>query len=138
MIRRPPRSTLFPYTTLFRSHQGPGAARRDAELRDRPNFQNARSRQLFDGVFALRLRTQRTGGKSDRGPQSRPRGSAGRRRGLSVLVRVVTPFASLFAALRRGGLDRVLLRNAGPTQTVIPALRTRLKGKGFAFLVLHG
>src|SRR3712207_7886669 len=28
MIRRPPRSTLFPYTTLFRS-----AARRDAALR---------------------------------------------------------------------------------------------------------
>src|SRR5258708_14841127 len=27
MIRRPPRSTLFPYTTLFRSHfDGPGAA----------------------------------------------------------------------------------------------------------------
>src|SRR5438270_2314650 len=25
MIRRPPRSTLFPYTTLFRSHAGPGA-----------------------------------------------------------------------------------------------------------------
>src|SRR2546422_1534313 len=25
MIRRPPRSTLFPYTTLFRSHEG-GAA----------------------------------------------------------------------------------------------------------------
>src|SRR2546430_11321858 len=24
MIRRPPRSTLFPYTTLFRSHDGPG------------------------------------------------------------------------------------------------------------------
>src|SRR3712207_8184455 len=24
MIRRPPRSTLFPYTTLFRSHYGPG------------------------------------------------------------------------------------------------------------------
>jgi len=22
MIRRPPRSTLFPYTTLFRSHKG--------------------------------------------------------------------------------------------------------------------
>src|SRR3712207_9440444 len=32
MIRRPPRSTLFPYTTLFRSHpRGPGVlpARRD-------------------------------------------------------------------------------------------------------------
>src|SRR3989449_7732607 len=24
MIRRPPRSTLFPYTTLFRSHYRPG------------------------------------------------------------------------------------------------------------------
>src|SRR2546425_4973004 len=27
MIRRPPRSTLFPYTTLFRSHQGEHGAR---------------------------------------------------------------------------------------------------------------
>src|SRR3712207_6302712 len=31
MIRRPPRSTLFPYTTLFRSHQG-------KELRPPTNF----------------------------------------------------------------------------------------------------
>src|SRR5256885_3842600 len=28
MIRRPPRSTLFPYTTLFRSCQQPGTAQR--------------------------------------------------------------------------------------------------------------
>src|SRR2546425_4755399 len=28
MIRRPPRSTLFPYTTLFRSRGGGGAATR--------------------------------------------------------------------------------------------------------------
>src|SRR3712207_6960906 len=27
MIRRPPRSTLFPYTTLFRSHVGRGVLR---------------------------------------------------------------------------------------------------------------
>src|SRR2546429_4463416 len=27
MIRRPPRSTLFPYTTLFRSRQEPGRPR---------------------------------------------------------------------------------------------------------------
>src|SRR2546430_7919708 len=27
MIRRPPRSTLFPYTTLFRSWRGPAAPR---------------------------------------------------------------------------------------------------------------
>src|SRR2546426_6614752 len=31
MIRRPPRSTLFPYTTLFRSHP----RRREIEERDR-------------------------------------------------------------------------------------------------------
>src|SRR3712207_7387860 len=31
MIRRPPRSTLFPYTTLFRSRGGFGQARKDAD-----------------------------------------------------------------------------------------------------------
>src|SRR2546430_9061615 len=40
MIRRPPRSTLFPYTTLFRSGSGchrAGEARRPADRRgDRP------------------------------------------------------------------------------------------------------
>src|SRR5689334_24064156 len=30
MIRRPPRSTLFPYTTLFRSSGAPRAAKRPA------------------------------------------------------------------------------------------------------------
>src|SRR3989442_6125071 len=34
MIRRPPRSTLFPYTTLFRSHPDPRVADL-GELRDR-------------------------------------------------------------------------------------------------------
>src|SRR5438309_8612324 len=29
MIRRPPRSTLFPYTTLFRSCRGPDTSRSD-------------------------------------------------------------------------------------------------------------
>src|SRR5688572_33484522 len=33
MIRRPPRSTLFPYTTLFRS-EGPGRGRADGENAD--------------------------------------------------------------------------------------------------------
>src|SRR3712207_8644292 len=32
MIRRPPRSTLFPYTTLFRSRCGPNARRRGAHV----------------------------------------------------------------------------------------------------------
>src|SRR3712207_9017905 len=33
MIRRPPRSTLFPYTTLFRSGQDPGVDVEAADLR---------------------------------------------------------------------------------------------------------
>src|SRR5690242_21167860 len=40
MIRRPPRSTLFPYTTLFRSQRGRAGHGRDApgggDLRDVP------------------------------------------------------------------------------------------------------
>src|SRR5256885_8442190 len=35
MIRRPPRSTLFPYTTLFRSTPGPRADRRATARRGR-------------------------------------------------------------------------------------------------------
>src|SRR2546430_13053164 len=34
MIRRPPRSTLFPYTTLFRSHDGSLSARARQGLRE--------------------------------------------------------------------------------------------------------
>src|SRR2546430_9005174 len=33
MIRRPPRSTLFPYTTLFRSSDGQGKAERTDKTR---------------------------------------------------------------------------------------------------------
>src|SRR2546430_8670456 len=33
MIRRPPRSTLFPYTTLFRSIAGPGERRGGLQTR---------------------------------------------------------------------------------------------------------
>src|SRR2546430_8997714 len=35
MIRRPPRSTLFPYTTLFRSPEGQGSNERRAQGRTR-------------------------------------------------------------------------------------------------------
>src|SRR2546422_4628934 len=34
MIRRPPRSTLFPYTTLFRSPARRGRGQRPVDLRD--------------------------------------------------------------------------------------------------------
>src|SRR5256885_5825796 len=43
MIRRPPRSTLFPYTTLFRS-QGAGSA--DPHSRDAPRCGAGRRRAL--------------------------------------------------------------------------------------------
>src|SRR6266496_5898645 len=36
MIRRPPRSTLFPYTTLFRPRRPPAARRRPARVSARP------------------------------------------------------------------------------------------------------
>src|SRR2546429_1325704 len=35
MIRRPPRSTLFPYTTLFRSHMNEALNLRDAQVVER-------------------------------------------------------------------------------------------------------
>src|SRR5258708_30575860 len=37
MIRRPPRSTLFPYTTLFRSPSAPPAARRSSPPERHPS-----------------------------------------------------------------------------------------------------
>src|SRR2546422_8203055 len=47
MIRRPPRSTLFPYTTLFRSLRQPAARRprRDRAARRRPLAQRATAAQ---------------------------------------------------------------------------------------------
>src|SRR3712207_8747123 len=47
MIRRPPRSTLFPYTTLFRSDQGGSAPRRRPQRRQRqdpPSRRRGRAR----------------------------------------------------------------------------------------------
>src|SRR3712207_7499641 len=44
MIRRPPRSTLFPYTTLFRSH---------AELPPGSSFRRGRAAYGSDGRFIV-------------------------------------------------------------------------------------
>src|SRR2546426_7780531 len=52
MIRRPPRSTLFPYTTLFRSLQVLRKAQariEEAELRYRPSAVRTRGR-LIEGI----------------------------------------------------------------------------------------
>src|SRR2546422_5498926 len=50
MIRRPPRSTLFPYTTLFRSR-----VHRDAETRRRPR-RTAPQRPRLDRVLPIHTR----------------------------------------------------------------------------------
>src|SRR5256886_4121974 len=53
MIRRPPRSTLFPYTTLFRSGFGqPGRlqVRRGQAVDDRPKFGVGLGAQLADDL----------------------------------------------------------------------------------------
>src|SRR5256885_771345 len=49
MIRRPPRSTLFPYTTLFRSHAAPARWRR-----------GRRRRKQIPGEAAFGRRTERS------------------------------------------------------------------------------
>src|SRR5256885_11197974 len=45
MIRRPPRSTLFPYTTLFRSRLAPGRPRRPGAARARVDGADRRRRR---------------------------------------------------------------------------------------------
>src|SRR3712207_941559 len=61
MIRRPPRSTLFPYTTLFRSRQG---GPRTPDLLLRPGDDGAR---VGPGL-PLRHRARRAGRDPDGGP----------------------------------------------------------------------
>src|SRR5256885_6698676 len=49
MIRRPPRSTLFPYTTLFRSSiiQAIAEARAQGDLSENAEYEAAKDRQGF-------------------------------------------------------------------------------------------
>src|SRR2546425_5314962 len=49
MIRRPPRSTLFPYTTLFRSEQTTGAL--DVARREVAPLNGEASRRMARGVY---------------------------------------------------------------------------------------
>src|SRR5258708_15665488 len=52
MIRRPPRSTLFPYTTLFRSHLGVAANATPVALRGK------RNERKQDGIYRALKRGQ--------------------------------------------------------------------------------
>src|SRR2546430_11714536 len=76
MIRRPPRSTLFPYTTLFRSHLAAGVgkgvlvlvAERELEVgeaglfeRDRKSTRlNSSHSQISYAVFCLKKKNHNT------------------------------------------------------------------------------
>src|SRR2546430_16258254 len=57
MIRRPPRSTLFPYTTLFRSHQNRGAWVSEITLSDIRQFFEALdvAQRMVTRLAALRF-----------------------------------------------------------------------------------
>src|SRR5260221_3445315 len=48
MIRRPPRSTLFPYTTLFRSHDGSAHRARQSPLASRHVYPGGGRRAVID------------------------------------------------------------------------------------------
>src|SRR5258708_29878012 len=62
MIRRPPRSTLFPYTTLFRSPRNPAAARAPRS----PAGRSARSAADREpGTGAARARCARPRSRSE-------------------------------------------------------------------------
>src|SRR3712207_8629759 len=66
MIRRPPRSTLFPYTTLFRSVHGPdgpvqlarAARERLQDARDRPRVQPPEPHRVLQGQGGDRKSTR--------------------------------------------------------------------------------
>src|SRR2546426_1783203 len=57
MIRRPPRSTLFPYTTLFRSHPVDRESRGGFARRERPVARHLHSRgvNFHDGARVLEV-----------------------------------------------------------------------------------
>src|SRR5690348_18179071 len=66
MIRRPPRSTLFPYTTLFRSLRAHAHAAADGSAR----FDRARRRQSGGGKLPLGRPVDARGRTRARSPRS--------------------------------------------------------------------
>src|SRR3989441_5354554 len=116
MIRRPPRSTLFPYTTLFRSRRGEaargvspggGGPRGDPARGARSDRRGREGRREGHGTGDAKI--QRSGGRQN-GERHRPRGAGSRRMSFeggvapSVLETLEFPAA----------LERVAAHAAGP------------------------
>src|SRR5215468_2534292 len=80
MIRRPPRSTLFPYTTLFRSHDDDRAGRpRNELLHDAPHEDRKSTRlnsshiTISYAVFCLKKKKKRPTTTARSSPVRTPR-----------------------------------------------------------------
>src|SRR5437773_8614041 len=58
MLRRPPRSTLFPYTTLFRSEGGSAGGERDQGADRSPHPEAALGDPQRPGAAGLRARSE--------------------------------------------------------------------------------
>src|SRR3712207_7593493 len=63
MIRRPPRSTLFPYTTLFRSQSDLGRAGEGSHALQRHRERGPSPRQVLPGLLGRYLRRPSGGGR---------------------------------------------------------------------------
>src|SRR3989442_11661420 len=95
MIRRPPRSTLFPYTTLFRSHDHDRAGALERDLRGDRRRGTQRAAPLgarAEGAPGESVATQSEGAStapSEASPMIACAGEAGARRGVTPTPGIV-------------------------------------------------
>src|SRR5256886_15843505 len=113
MIRRPPRSTLFPYTTLFRSHSVQIPRRRLPRLDDRRRFRDPSRLRGLDPARRDGWVGWRPAHRLDRGAHAplRRRGVAARRGRLAWLLG--------YGGLHAGPADVVPL-HAAPRPAGVP------------------
>src|SRR3712207_9413599 len=83
MIRRPPRSTLFPYTTLFRSIQGSNVPNPDEAV---PSFVSGAMAKAGKGLLEGTLQAGTSAVSDKKSFTDRKSGSAGMPRPISYAV----------------------------------------------------
>src|SRR5256885_12425666 len=137
MIRRPPRSTLFPYTTLFRSipfvyDPGPGLLSMEA-ISDPPAYQRARAAVRYDDVARTLVHALKYQDRTDLAPaMGRWMARAGQELLAEADVLVPVPLHWRRGWSRRynqsGALARVISRQSG-VKLAAEALR---RGRGGA------